>query len=96
MAREFSRSFYRSAAWKKVREYVFNRDYGICVKCGSPGEEVHHTVWLTPDNINDPNITLNSDKLITLCRECHQRIHSKNKVVADGLMFDAEGNLIKK
>ena len=68
IAREFSKSFYRSKAWKEVREYVFKRDYGICTKCSRPGEEVHHTIWLTPENINNPAITLNEKLLITLCR----------------------------
>lgn len=96
MAREFSKSFYRSKQWKDVRQYVFNRDLGLCTKCGRPGEEVHHTVWLTPDNINNPEITLNDKLLITLCRDCHQRIHNKSSVVAEGLMFNEFGELVQK
>jgi len=42
MAREFAKAFYKSAAWKKTREYIFNKYHGLCVNCGNPGEEVHH------------------------------------------------------
>lgn len=96
MAREFSKSFYKSKAWKEVREYVFNRDYGICTKCGKPGEEVHHTIHLTPENINNPAITLNDKLLVTLCYECHKKEHRQSNVVSDGLEFDSEGNLIQR
>ena len=101
MAREFSKAFYKSKGWKKVREYVFNRDNGVCMDCLdkgrlTPGKEVHHIVFLTPDNINDPDITLNEDNLITLCKECHHKRHNNNSCTADDLIFDEMGNLIIK
>ena len=35
-------------------------DGGLCETCGLvPGQIVHHTVWLTEDNVNDPDIALN-------------------------------------
>ena len=59
---------------------VWQRDHGICADCMSrgiitPAEEVHHIQELTPNNIDDPGITLNMNNLICLCRECHQARH---------------------
>ena len=34
--------------------------------------EVHHKEPLTPENINDPAITLNWDNLELLCKDCHE------------------------
>ena len=47
MAREFSRAFYKSKAWKETRDYIFIRDKGLCQDCLekgkiTPGKEVHH------------------------------------------------------
>lgn len=95
MAREFSRKFYKSKEWKRCRQYIFNRDYGLCKKCGKPGEEVHHIIWLNPNNIDNTEITLGEENLILLCRDCHVSIHRRSKITNDGLMFDSEGNLVK-
>ena len=45
----------------------------------SHGEIVHHKTELTPDNIDDPNITLNWDNLELLCRFCHAEVHDQRK-----------------
>lgn len=64
MARAFAKKFYNSKAWKSCRAaYIAERvaiDGGLCETCGLvPGLIVHHTVWLTEDNVNDPDIALN-------------------------------------
>lgn len=56
------------------------RSAGLCEDClkgnrYTPAEEVHHIIELTPENINDPNITLNPSNLVALCRECHRKRH---------------------
>ncbi|NCD04458.1 MAG: HNH endonuclease, partial [Clostridia bacterium] len=71
MARPFAKPFYRSKEWEKVRQYVIRRDKYLCQKCGSPAEEVHHKIHLSPENINDPEIALSPDNLVSLCRDCH-------------------------
>jgi len=43
------------------------------------GDTVHHKVPITPENINDPEVTLNPDNLILLCRDCHALAHKKTK-----------------
>lgn len=40
-----------------------------------PGVEVHHIEELTPWNIHRPEVTLNMDNLVLLCRECHKARH---------------------
>ena len=82
MAREFAKAFYRSKEWKMVRENVLRRDRYLCVMCGCVGTqlEVHHKIHLSPSNIMNPNITLNENNLITLCRDCHFKVHEPDKV----------------
>lgn len=95
MAREFSRSFYKSKAWKETREYIYNKYHGLCAECGEPGEEVHHIIWLSPDNISNTEITLGEDNLVLLCRDCHIAKHRKKTVTKDGLAFNEYGELVK-
>lgn len=76
----WAEAFYNSGAWKQVRELAKKRDHYLCVDCAkhgriTPVEEVHHIIPLTPDNIDDTNITLSLDNLVSLCRECHKARH---------------------
>lgn len=78
MAREFARAFYSSKQWLKCRAaYIANRkaiDGGMCETCHEvPGHIVHHTVWLTPENINDPDIALSHDLFRYDCLVCHNK-----------------------
>ena len=97
MAKNFSKKLYNSAKWKKIRHFVLMRDFYICRVCGEPNcDTVHHIVELTPMNINDPNITLNPENLITLCNQCHDEVHGRNyRQEVRWYAFDTDGNLIK-
>jgi predicted kinase len=107
MAREWSKPFYNSKAWKRVREYIFARDMGLCQVCGAGGAEVHHKTYLTKENIHDPKITLNPDNLILLCKDCHSEQHERAMILArwnkinnhrpgaNRFIFDSEGNMIE-
>ncbi len=58
MAQPWAIKFYKSKAWRKCRTaYQINKHH-LCERCGDPGEEVHHRIPLTPENINNPEITL--------------------------------------
>lgn len=98
MARDFSKSFYNSKEWKKQREYILRRDSYLCVLCGQPAEEVHHKIYLTPENINNPMISLHESNLISLCGDCHKKIHAKDQINGKNVLplitFDEEGNPI--
>lgn len=77
----WAESFYKSAAWKHLRDLAMSRDAGLCVDClkagrVTPAEEVHHIKPITRENITDPSITLNLDNLVSVCRECHKTRHS--------------------
>ena len=78
--REFATSFYKSKQWKKCRKLYAASVGGLCEICWEngvvvPGEIVHHKIHLTPDNIDNPGITLNWDNLQLVCRDCHAKIH---------------------
>jgi len=97
MAQEFAKRLYNSVAWKKCRESYIAKVFGLCERCPKPGKILHHKVYLTPQNINDPSISLNHELLEYLCQDCHNGEHhgSHEPVVAEGLMFDGEGNLVQ-
>jgi 5-methylcytosine-specific restriction protein A len=94
MARDFARSFYKSKAWIRCRDAYYVSQHGICQRCHGAGLIVHHIIELTPENINDPSVTLNWDNLELLCLECHNMEHGDVEVVQQGLAFDADGNLM--
>lgn len=78
MAQEFAKPFYNSKAWKKCRAsfiaYRQSIDGGLCQTCHENiGYIVHHKEWLTPNNINDPEITLNHRNLQYDCLVCHNK-----------------------
>lgn len=78
MSKEFAQSFYKSAVWRKCRAaYIAYRqsiDGGLCETCHDRlGYIVHHKTWITPENINDPEITLNHRKLRYDCLICHNK-----------------------
>ena len=95
MAKEFSRKFYNTQLWIKTAKAYKQSQFGLCEKCENPGEEVHHIIALTPENINDTNITLNWDNLMLLCRSCHELIEEKAKATVDGIRFDDSGQVVE-
>jgi 5-methylcytosine-specific restriction protein A len=96
MAREFAKKFYNSKQWKKCRSAYIQSVFGLCEKCQRPGWIVHHKIVLTPENINNPEVTLNWEHLELLCLDCHNREHGKGdkSAMAEGLMFDEYGDLV--
>lgn len=80
MSKEFARKFYSSGAWTRCRNTYSAERGHLCERCLrrgilTHGEIVHHKIELTPDNIDDPNITLNFSNLELLCRPCHDEVH---------------------
>src|SRR5690554_2460741 len=92
----WARSFYKGKAWRKCRQAYFVSRHGICERCGDTGRIVHHKVYLTPENINDPDVSLNFNNLELLCHDCHNREHFKKfSPTREGLEFDENGDLIQ-
>ena len=95
MAQPWAEWFYLSKAWIDCRLAFMRSKFFICERCGGAATIVHHKVYLTPKNINDPEITLNWSNLESLCQDCHNREHmSKYSPTQEGLMFDENGDLI--
>lgn len=82
--KEFAKGFYSSKAWQRTRAAFAKSKGNLCEICLAkgiykPAEIVHHKTELTPDNINDPLVTLNWDNLQCVCRDCHAQIHDRRK-----------------
>ena len=84
-------AFYKSKAWNQVKNTIWLKQNLLCANCNRPvyvdglsnwiPKEnrikgiVHHKIHITPENVNDPNITLNFDNLKYVCRKCHAEEH---------------------
>ncbi len=71
--------FYRSETWKLPRLQKIVSVNGRCEKCDAAGEEVHHIIRLTPEDVNDPDVSLNLQNLILSCKDFHNREHGRFK-----------------
>ena len=99
MAKLYAKKFYASKSWRNTRNAYFQSKHGLCEECGEAEKRmiVHHKNHITPQNINDVNITLNWDNLQLLCLTCHNKTHfEKYSPVKDGFGFDEYGNFIEK
>lgn len=85
--------FYHSSAWAKKRLEILKRDHFECQECrrrittaAESGEQlrgnerylnratcVHHIKELA----DHPELSLDADNLISLCDQCHNRIHGR-------------------
>lgn len=80
VAKDFSKAFYNSPAWIGCREVYKKSVGGLCERCKAKGiiragDIVHHKIYLTPENINNTDISLNFENLELLCREHHEEEH---------------------
>jgi len=76
------KSFYASEKWQKFRMSIIAERGLKCEYCGKivaiPGElTLHHIKELTPENVNDYNISLNPDNVLVVHHECHNKIHNR-------------------
>ncbi len=97
MARDFSKRFYDSKAWKDLARLIREKKHFVCDKCGRPGaHQVHHIIELTPDNINNPSISLNPRNLMLLCNDCHNRLHHRFEQGSSSrtYSYDSEGHVV--
>ena len=83
--KDFARYFYSSKRWKVCRAAYAKSKRNLCEVCLEkglfvPAVIVHHKIELTPENINDPNVTLNWDNLQCVCRDCHAQIHDRRQL----------------
>lgn len=96
MAKDFAKSFYASTQWQRARALKVKQARGLCERClrrgiVSAGKIVHHKVYLTPDNIQRPEVALNPAMLELLCQDCHNAEHGGSE--APRYRIDAAGNI---
>lgn len=69
--------------WRVVRQYVYERDNGLCQYCGEQIElnkcHIHHVLELSQGGTNHPS------NLKTLCKKCHKNRHPFMKDAHDKL-----------
>ena len=80
-------SFYRSKEWESLRDQLKlerMNDCGeiICGHCGKPILKkydciCHHKTFLTEQNVNDWDISLNPDNIELVHHKCHNEIHNR-------------------
>ena len=78
--KKYAETFYSSKQWQQVRALARQRAGGLCEYCAkagriTPAEVIHHVIPITPENINDPAVTVNMDNLVALCADCHAAVH---------------------
>lgn len=72
---------YRTELWKKIVRTAFERDNWVCQRCGGGttygnGLHTHHLKsWA-----DYPDDRFDLDNLITLCRKCHNWVHSNKNI----------------
>jgi 5-methylcytosine-specific restriction protein A len=70
--------FYNTPKWKNLRLYKFSQN-PVCELCEEKGltrqtEEIHHVIPIDLQN-PDPSLIFDYDNLLSLCNECHSRLH---------------------
>ena len=68
--------------WKQKRNKIMNRDNNRCVYCGTVHFlQVHHTYYNVCPNGEKVNPwAYPDDALITLCDDCHKKVHKNKKI----------------
>lgn len=76
MTREETEAFYVSKAWRRKKKAILRRDHYQCQLCKRYGrlteaKIVHHKLELA----EYPELALDDDNLISVCRACHNKLH---------------------
>lgn len=99
--KEFAKKFYKSKIWQRARQSYAASVGWLCEEClhkgmVTPGEIVHHKIFLTPENIGNPAVTLAFENLELLCRDCHAAKHeSEAKRENRRFLVDSSGKIIQ-
>lgn len=99
MAQVWAKKFLHGKSWLTFRAgYIQERvriDGGLCEVCHENlGYIVHHKILLTPENIDNPDISLNWDLLSYECKRCHDSHegHGIKRSISPVCAFDSDGN----
>lgn len=88
--------FYKSKQWRNLRKLVIIKQGGMCNRCDSLIEEIHHIIPIDDYNFNDPKIALNIDNLEGLCHDCHNQETNPLVSIREDVEFNEDGDLVKK
>jgi 5-methylcytosine-specific restriction protein A len=74
-----NKQFYNSKPWKNMRSYIYERERGLCQRCGrfvfGKKAHVHHVIPIK----EDPTLRLDENNLMLLCPRCHIEEENKDK-----------------
>ncbi len=71
---------YATIAWKALEKTILKRDNRTCVKCKTQlTERVKINIHHIEDFDRRPDLRFEPTNLMTLCKPCHQEIHSGKK-----------------
>lgn len=82
---------YDSRKWRRIRKAYMESHNWICERCGSPASVCHHKKYLTAENVTNPDIAYNFDKLECLCHACHNLEHEHFQQA--GAVFTSSGDV---
>ncbi len=86
--------YLRTALWQTIRDWVLDRDGGVCTICEGNANEVHHHDYNEPTMWGET-----SDGLTALCARCHQLIEfnelnqKRNSILDKKQVYDDLKNL---
>ncbi len=72
---------YARAMWKAIKKAVFVRDGYACQRCGAhpTGHKELHTHHIKAWK-RAPSLRFDTENITTLCRKCHEWVHSRENV----------------
>jgi 5-methylcytosine-specific restriction protein A len=77
------RKIYNSERWRRLREWKFAND-PLCERCRqkdiiTPAEDIHHIISFmsTDDPYRRALLAYDYENLMSLCKECHQKVHNE-------------------
>ena len=71
---EYRNEYLKSEEWKILRNSFLKNHNGLCEKCGKEANDVHHMEYKFLSSVSDQK-----SRLILLCRNCHNLVHSAIK-----------------
>lgn len=87
------KSVYKTSRWLKTRQFVIQRDHGICQMCNRlilKNAEVDHIIELNDSNFKDESIAYGFENLRTLCHDCHNKVHNRFKEYNERSIVDLD------
>ena len=74
--------FYTSDEWSEFRRLMILERDSVCEHCGERIIEQydaigHHKIFLTEENVNDYEISLNPENIMIVHHKCHNEIHER-------------------